>query len=78
MDYANLIIIAYEFTYTCLNCVNLCADDCLVLGGVQSLRLSIALGPLCSLPQPCRRYGCGGCAGGTAVMGNPMFSRGEA
>ena len=23
MDYANLIIIAYEFTYTCLNCVNL-------------------------------------------------------
>ena len=24
---ANLIIIAYEFTYTCLNCVNLCADD---------------------------------------------------
>ena len=26
MDYANLIIIAYEFTYTCLNCVNLCAE----------------------------------------------------
>ena len=23
MDYANLITIAYEFTYTCLNCVNL-------------------------------------------------------
>ncbi|MDY5900182.1 MAG: hypothetical protein SPK37_03775 [Candidatus Limisoma sp.] len=29
-------------------------------------------------PQPCRRYGCGGCAGGTAFMGNPMFSLGEA
>ena len=57
MDYANLIIIAYEFTYTCLNCVNLSADDLLVLGSVQSLRLSTPLGPLCSLPQPCRRYG---------------------
>ncbi|MDY4942408.1 MAG: hypothetical protein SO082_04325 [Candidatus Limisoma sp.] len=29
-------------------------------------------------PLPCRRYGCGGCAGGTAIVGNPMFSLGEA
>ncbi|MDD7604083.1 MAG: hypothetical protein SPJ71_01090 [Candidatus Limisoma sp.] len=29
-------------------------------------------------PQPCRRYGCGGCAGGTAIMGNPMLSVGDA
>ncbi|MDD6621438.1 MAG: hypothetical protein PUE90_01760 [Bacteroidales bacterium] len=29
-------------------------------------------------PQPCRRYGCGGCLGETAIMGNPMFSLGEA
>ena len=27
MFYANLIIIAYEFTQTWLNCVNLCADN---------------------------------------------------
>ena len=32
---------------------------------MQSLRLSIALGPLCSLPLPCRRYGCAGGAGVT-------------
>ena len=27
-------------------------------------------------PQPCRRYGCGGCAGGTAIVGNAGFSAG--
>ena len=32
---------------------------------MQSVRLSIALGPLCSLPLPCRRYGCGSCLGVT-------------
>ena len=39
MDYANLIIIAYEFTYTCLNCVNLCAeiDSCSVACKVSDL-----------------------------------------
>ena len=58
MDYANLIIIAYEFTYTCLNCVNLSADDLLVLGSMQRLRLSTPLGTLCSLPQPYLRNGC--------------------
>ena len=40
MFYANLIIIAYEFTQTWLNCVNLCADNWHALGGEQSLRLS--------------------------------------
>ncbi|MDY5899703.1 MAG: hypothetical protein SPJ05_03385 [Candidatus Limisoma sp.] len=30
------------------------------------------------VPQPCRRYGCGGCLGETAIMINPTFSLGEA
>ena len=37
----------------------------------------IGLSPRCKLgPQPCRRYGCGGCLGETAIMGNPTFSLG--
>ncbi|MDY6105043.1 MAG: hypothetical protein SPH89_00160 [Candidatus Limisoma sp.] len=32
----------------------------------------------CSLPQPCRRYGCGGCLGETAIMVNPTLSIGDA
>ncbi|MDY5999194.1 MAG: hypothetical protein SPJ05_02940, partial [Candidatus Limisoma sp.] len=25
------------------------------------------------VPQPCRRYGCGGCAGGTAIVGTELL-----
>ena len=28
-------------------------------------------------PQPCRRYGCAGCAGGTAVVGNTRLNLSE-
>ena len=29
-------------------------------------------------PQPCRRYGCGGCLGETAIVVNPTLSIGDA
>ena len=60
MDYANLIIIAYEFTHAWLNCVNLCAeiDSCSVVCKVSDLAHHSAL--IYTLPQPCRRYSCGG------------------
>ena len=39
--------------------------------------MPIGLSPRCKFgPQPCRRYGCGGCLGETAIMINPTFSLG--